>query len=616
MRELADEEAAGSSPRGRGKLSVDPELGDRVGLIPAWAGKTEVAKCHGLKIQAHPRVGGENETSPDAQHRAGGSSPRGRGKLARTKRRCGRERLIPAWAGKTREFTDSPGVWGAHPRVGGENRNYPNYRPRSLGSSPRGRGKRRRLNGCPANRGLIPAWSGKTVGRRARFPRLWAHPRVGGENLCEHLQITSGAGSSPRGRGKPARAHSSVPSAGLIPAWAGKTHRCSDGDWTGRAHPRVGGENAGAVPTCGRSSGSSPRGRGKPGAVNWSYRSGRLIPAWAGKTGVGSSVSAGLAAHPRVGGENYRNGSRRRASSGSSPRGRGKLLVGRHAHQRGRLIPAWAGKTKRLPHGPRLEGAHPRVGGENTGPASGRASSKGSSPRGRGKRRGGGPCRRARGLIPAWAGKTLVVGGRACPPRAHPRVGGENSSCDRLVQPGSGSSPRGRGKPRRVRPSTCTGGLIPAWAGKTSLIVSPSSVLTAHPRVGGENTNPDAPVTPETGSSPRGRGKPERGRHNAAQEGLIPAWAGKTLSSVAATRSTAAHPRVGGENDTPLEIALLMPGSSPRGRGKRGRRQGLDHGLGLIPAWAGKTGEGVDVLSKTRAHPRVGGENSCPLSAA
>ena len=101
MRELADEEAAGSSPRGRGKLSVDPELGDRVGLIPAWAGKTEVAKCHGLKIQAHPRVGGENETSPDAQHRAGGSSPRGRGKLARTKRRCGRERLIPAWAGKT-----------------------------------------------------------------------------------------------------------------------------------------------------------------------------------------------------------------------------------------------------------------------------------------------------------------------------------------------------------------------------------------------------------------------------------------------------------------------------------------------------------------------------------
>ena len=294
----------GSSPRGRGKLSVDPELGDRVGLIPAWAGKTEVAKGHGLKIQAHPRVGGENETSPDAQHRAGGSSPRGRGKLARTKRRCGRERLIPAWAGKTREFTDSPGVWGAHPRVGGENRNYPNYRPRSLGSSPRGRGKRRRLNGCPANRGLIPAWAGKTVGRRARFPRLWAHPRVGGENLCEHLQITSGAGSSPRGRGKPARAHSSVPSAGLIPAWAGKTHRCSDGDWTGRAHPRVGGENRrGVFGLCGLG-GSSPRGRGKlperlaPPCIV------RLIPAWAGKTPRWSPRPPARPAHPRVGGEN------------------------------------------------------------------------------------------------------------------------------------------------------------------------------------------------------------------------------------------------------------------------------------------------------------------------
>ena len=30
----------------------------------------------------------------------------------------------------------------------------------------------------------------------------------------------------------------------------------------------------------------------------------------------------------------------------------------------------------------------------------------------------------------------------------------------------------------------------------------------AHPRSRGENTNPDAPVTPETGSSPLTRGKP------------------------------------------------------------------------------------------------------------
>ena len=32
----------------------------RIGLIPAWAGKTEVlARAHDMN-QAHPRVGGEN----------------------------------------------------------------------------------------------------------------------------------------------------------------------------------------------------------------------------------------------------------------------------------------------------------------------------------------------------------------------------------------------------------------------------------------------------------------------------------------------------------------------------------------------------------------------------
>ena len=310
--------------------------------------------------------------------------------------------------------------------MGGENRNYPNYRPRSLGSSPRGRGKRRRLNGCPANRGLIPAWAGKTVGRRARFPRLWAHPRVGGENLCEHLQITSGAGSSPRGRGKPARAHSSVPSAGLIPAWAGKTHRCSDGDWTGRAHPRVGGENAGAVPTCGRSSGSSPRGRGKLDTVVRERHGEGLIPAWAGKTRLHRPTGRSCRAHPRVGGENLSVAATMTAPTGSSPRGRGKRVRRPHAQAFTRLIPAWAGKTSSAPRGAAARRAHPRVGGENWTQSSGNDTGKGSSPRGRGKRVEGGGRQRCQRLIPAWAGKTRGYGRADRGLTAHPRVGGEN----------------------------------------------------------------------------------------------------------------------------------------------------------------------------------------------
>ena len=51
---------------------------------------------------------------------------------------------------------------------------------------------------------------------------------------------------------------------------------------------------------------------------------------------------------------------------------------------------------------------------------------------------------------------------------AHPRVGGENFVEPGLPASGAGSSPRGRGKQPMVRNGRIHGGLIPAWAGKTS----------------------------------------------------------------------------------------------------------------------------------------------------
>ena len=50
------------------------------------------------------------------------------------------------------------------------------------------------------------------------------------------------------------------------------------------AHPRVGGENTtAAIGPC-IMMGSSPRGRGKHGFGPFGLSGGRLIPAWAGKT--------------------------------------------------------------------------------------------------------------------------------------------------------------------------------------------------------------------------------------------------------------------------------------------------------------------------------------------
>ena len=91
-----------------------------------------------------------------------------------------------------------------------------------------------------------------------------AHPRVGGENFVEPGLPASGAGSSPRGRGKQPMVRNGRIHGGLIPAWAGKTTYRAGVQLTARAHPRVGGENSVRARKALASPGSSPRGRGKP----------------------------------------------------------------------------------------------------------------------------------------------------------------------------------------------------------------------------------------------------------------------------------------------------------------------------------------------------------------
>ena len=234
-----------------------------------------------------------------------------------------------------------------------------------------------------------------------------------------------------------------------------------------RAHPRVGGENAGPIDAKSSARGSSPRGRGKRYPRRNRRRPARLIPAWAGKTRLLRWRSGWAGAHPRVGGENANSGLPVVSLVGSSPRGRGKRGRPRTRKRCRRLIPAWAGKTSRGSSWPQQRGAHPRVGGENGYLSVFRVTGLGSSPRGRGKR----DLRRVKGvttgLIPAWAGKTAGYGARAGRGRAHPRVGGENLRMPSRPQSKTGSSPRGRGKPWGTVGGITMDRLIPAWAGKT-----------------------------------------------------------------------------------------------------------------------------------------------------
>ena len=72
-------------------------------------------------LPAHPRVGGENDNQQTTCYSRAGSSPRGRGKLSMADTPRFVFGLIPAWAGKTWRVRNCVPTFRAHPRVGGEN---------------------------------------------------------------------------------------------------------------------------------------------------------------------------------------------------------------------------------------------------------------------------------------------------------------------------------------------------------------------------------------------------------------------------------------------------------------------------------------------------------------
>ena len=274
---------------------------------------------------------------------------------------------------------------------------------------------------------------------------------------------------------------------------------------------------------------------------------------------------------------------------GSSPRVRGKPVIGQNSPMLLRLIPACAGKT----------------GGDWFNDSL----SLGSSPRVRGKPEHVLDTLNQAGLIPACAGKTRSYRAYVDSSAAHPRVCGENQRTRECTLIPRGSSPRVRGKPSSPSSAPESSGLIPACAGKTQLTIQRMPCWRAHPRVCGENAVGSVNVTFKVGSSPRVRGKHISVGALFHLGGLIPACAGKTPGGRRTGGPDPAHPRVCGENLGLTLLQVAVRGSSPRVRGKRRSPSLGTTGSGLIPACAGKTCQRARRWSESRAHPRVCGEN-------
>ena len=131
-----------------------------------------------------------------------GSPPRVRGKLVDSFDWIIQGRITPACAGKTAPESDYDSNREDHPRVCGENSGRFTTMPRTKGSPPRVRGKRKADATPDTKPGITPACAGKTVGLSRALHLAEDHPRVCGENASPPSSQLSYKGSPPRVRGK------------------------------------------------------------------------------------------------------------------------------------------------------------------------------------------------------------------------------------------------------------------------------------------------------------------------------------------------------------------------------------------------------------------------------
>ncbi len=296
--------------------------------------------------------------------------------------------------------------------------------------------------------------------------------------------------------------------------------------------------------------GSSPRMRGAQTDKTLFCRHIGIIPAYAGSTSCNERHRYCGRDHPRVCGEHDWVMDNVTNAQGSSPRMRGAQAKFDMEIAKDGIIPAYAGSTRHHCRNRQEPRDHPRVCGEHTWLAIPTQSSPGSSPRMRGARGAVLVDQRGAGIIPAYAGSTRKLKATLNLP--------------------AGSSPRMRGAPAAELRAAGGAGIIPAYAGSTKEWQPFAFLIWDHPRVCGEHDLSNGGERGETGSSPRMRGARDDPRRFLRADGIIPAYAGSTSIPGFKRAIQRDHPRVCGEHNLISRRLPLALGSSPRMRGARG----------------------------------------------
>ena len=149
----------------RGKAVLELLLIDNFGITPACAGKSDGYTAGRTDARDHPRVCGEKPALPPGVLAPPGSPPRMRGKDYVAHACKGRVGITPAYAGKSMAGSSLGFDLQDHPRVCGEKLGEKKHKSVILGSPPRMRGKA--AYSLPTRRmaGITPAYAGKRAAK-------------------------------------------------------------------------------------------------------------------------------------------------------------------------------------------------------------------------------------------------------------------------------------------------------------------------------------------------------------------------------------------------------------------------------------------------------------------
>ena len=273
----------GSPPHARGRRFAVASHRDNKGITPACAGKTRRAPAAPGRTRDHPRMRGEDERRRLLADHEAGSPPHARGRLRPRNRPVAHTGITPACAGKTRPDHRRRNGLPDHPRMRGEDALYWRRNSDYYGSPPHARGRlveefsggwcggitpacagktsywptipwanpdHPRMRGedfdfpgdVDVAAGITPACAGKTAVTPSWSPKRPDHPRMRGEDSMTATALAEKTGSPPHARGRHCAQSVRKGGRGITPACAGKTSVVFSPILCITDHPRMRGE--------------------------------------------------------------------------------------------------------------------------------------------------------------------------------------------------------------------------------------------------------------------------------------------------------------------------------------------------------------------------------------